>query len=298
MSGRSTAVCGTRRGYVLTDGAAMAHVARIITDSPKRGARRLGDREMDVANRSPHLLRADAAGAGVLLVLTVLNGVEQAVLVERRGTGRTMTCVPVRFDAELYHETTVMSGALVRDPRPTLVLEDVLRIGAGVVASASAAERAHMVHHLVHDRHAADLVLQPFVVQCARYMVPDASACRDAWRSLPYATRSVVFCPMSSQYPDMYCVLAADSKADRPETRPKHVKPPVRKLRQGNTVSVVPSDAPDVYSIDGGTGTLVVKTLADSHSLAATAKTHGHTAFNVPATYDRNTGRWIYSAPR
>lgn len=287
MSGRSALICGSRRGYLLTDGAAVAQVADLLDASPKKPARRLHDRGVDIINRRPHLARADASGSGVLLVLTVLNGVQQSVLVERRGATRRMTCVPLRFDDELFRIGTVFSGSLVRDP-PVLILEDVLRLGAGVVEGAGAEERAGMLHSIVHDRFVADLVLQPFAVQCARYMAPHASACRDVWKTFPYPVRSVTFCPLAPGYPDLFSLLQGGGGDTAAAASAKKTVPPM-----DGRVSVVPGDAPDVYRVQGG-GTLVVRTLHDSHVIAALARKGGHAPFQVRAEFDKHIGRWIF----
>lgn len=287
MSGRSVSICGSRRGFMLTDGSTVAQVSQVVTDSPKKMARRLGDREVDIINRSPHLVRADAAGSGVILVLMLLHGVEQAILVERRGATRRMTCVPLRFDPELYSLTTVFSGSLVTcTDKPTLVLEDVLRIGDGVVAMAGAEQRAHVLFDIVHNQFVADPILQPFAVECSLYMVPDASACRDVWKRYPYPVRSVIFCPVAPQYPDVYHVLLEP-------TRKQPTREPVRPATsKDGVVIVVPGDAPDVYSVNGST--LVVKTMVDSHKLAEKAKRGGGSPFKVQAKFDKNTGKWVF----
>ena len=288
MYGRGTAVCGQRRGYLLTDDISVSHVAGVLLASPKKVSKRLGDHNVAIVNRSPHLMRADAAGKQAYLVLTVLHGVEQAVLVTATdGNGRKMTCVPVRFDADLYHAGVVFSGVLTASGK--LILEDVLRVGQAHISSVGAIDRANILYHFVHEKHRADPFVQPFVVKCARFMATDICHNIGIWKEYEDPIRSVTLCSIKPGYPDMWHQV---SKSQR---RPTPIGP-LPTFGKGR-VRIVAQDAPDVYQVlDAPQGNLVVKSLADSRKLKklTEGKPPG-TEFVVDASWDANVNKWTYS---
>lgn len=288
MSGKSVGVAGLRRGYLLTDESATRAVAALLDAAPAHSGCAFN---AAAASKYPYTLRANAAGMPCTVVLTLVNQVPQCVVVDRpkRDGPRRMTCVPIRFDEDLYHGGVVMSGVMVRQPDNLLVLEDVLYLGGGRTESANAMERAHALYDIVHERHRADPVLQPFRVQCARHLVADGSESRKAWRSYGYAVGSFTLCPMNSGQRDMWHRLRSAGPRAAPE-RAAAASPP-----QGS-VRVTAADIPDVYMAEDGTGPLVVKTIEDSAAMAKMARAARGRAFAAPAAYDANSRRWVFKA--
>jgi len=286
MSGKSVGVLGSKRGYLLTDEIVVRGVAELLDRAANHSGIRLTPQSLARANRFPHTLRANAAGAPHFLVLTKINGIEQAVLVDRprNNAPRRMTCVPLRFDPELHDMGVVFAAVLERGSR-TLVLEDVLLIGEGHVESATATDRAELLYDIVHERLRADPVLQPFVVQCARHMVPDFAEARRVFRDYGYPVGSVTLCPDSVGHRDLWA---------RPESaRPsQHSDAQVTAGRKSVTVRA--ADLPDVYMVMDGPGPLVVRTLADSEALRSLAGSCRGKPFEVPAAWDATAGRWVY----
>jgi hypothetical protein len=287
MSGKSVGICGARRGYLLTDESATRAVAALLDAAPAHSGSAFNATS---AAKYPYTLRANAAGLPCSVVLTMVNSVPQCVVVDRpdRGGPRRMTCVPVRFDEDLYHGGTVISGVLVRQPESLMVLEDVLYLSGGRTENATAMERASVLYDIVHERHRADPVLQPFRVQCARHLVADGSECRKVYRGYGHAIGSFTLCPMNAGQRDMWHRVKR-SAAERATPR--------RTEARGGDVKVVAADIPDVYMVVDGGGPLVVKTIEDSAYMARRAKAAGGKPFDAPARFDANARRWVFMHP-
>jgi hypothetical protein len=297
MSGRSISLYGSRRGYLLTDGASVSDVAAMLDASPPKESRRMYENHVDMVNRNPHLIRANILGTQCYLVLYCLHGIEQAVLVEKqRGTtSRKMTCVPIRFDSDLHQTGVVFSGVIARDPYPCLILEDVVRIGGGHLSTAGAWDRAVILYDLLHEKHRADPFCQPFPVKCARFLTTDICESRSIWRNYPHQVGSLTLCSLVGGYPDLWLHEATHARNSAP-----HQKRNNNRARPNSVVekmiTVMPMDAPDVYKVlDNPGGTLVVKSLADSkHMLEAKIKSQG-SAFEVQAKWDTLAMKWTLS---
>ena len=295
MSGKSVGVVGARRGYLLTDESATRTVAALLDAAPPHSGAAFS---AAAAAKYPYTLRANAAGAPVTLVLTTLSGVPQTVLVERPREGaRRMTCVPIRFDDDLFSAGVVISGVLLRQPEPLLVLEDVLYWGGGLTEHATAMQRAHALHDIVHERHRADAILQPFRVQCARHLLADGSESRSTWRAYGHAIGSFTLCPMNAGQRDMWVRLRPAPGRREPgragSTTDTRRAPGVTVTG----VTVTAADIPDVYMAADGSGPIVVKTIEHSAELRRLSAASKGRPFGVDAVYDGNARRWIFGAP-
>jgi hypothetical protein len=286
MSGKSVGVGGSRRGYLLTDESAVREVAALLDAAPPHSGSAFN---AAAAAKYPYTLRANAAGIPCTVVLTTVNAVPQCVIVDKpnREGPRRMTCVPIRFDEYLHHGGTVMSAVLVQQPERLLVLEDVLYLCGGRTEDANALERANALHDIVHERHRADPVLQPFRVQCARHLVADGSESRKVFRAYGHAIGSFTLCPMNAGQRDMWHRLRS-APSTRRETG-------ALKGRGRGTVTVLAADIPDVYMAEDGSGPLVVRTIEDSADMLSRARAAGGRAFDVPASYDENARRWVFT---
>lgn len=287
MSGKNVGICGARRGYLLTDESATRAVAALLDAAPPHSGCAFN---ASSAARYPYTLRANSAGVPCTIVLTVVNGVPQCVVVDRpkRDGPRRMTCVPLRFDEDLYLGGTVMAGVTIQQPERVLVIEDVLYLSGGRTENATAMERATVLYDIVHERHRADPVLQPFRVQCARHLVADGSEARHVYRNYGHAIGSFTLCPMNSGQRDMWHRVRQSSKA---ATAPRRAE-----VRDGD-VKVIAADIPDVYMVVDGGGPLVVKTIEDSAYMARRAEAAGGKAFDAPARFDANARRWVFMHP-
>lgn len=290
MSGKSVSVCGAKRGYSLTDEMAIRHVAAIVDNSPPHSGCGANARSIAAVNRFPYTLRANAAGSQATLVLTRINGRQASVLVEKRGDKRSMTCVPLRFDDALYAMDVVVSGCIVKFPEPVFVLEDILFMG-GHSENATATDRAVALYDLVHERHRADPVLEPFKIQCARHLIPDASLSRQIWKAYDYPIGSFTLCPQNLGQRDIW-------------VRPPRATEPARNIRVRepgsgvDTVTIRASDLPDVYMVvkpeNSSTAPLVVRTIEDSARIRDLAKAARGAPFGVRARWDSMARRWTY----
>ena len=286
-------MCGAKRGYVLTDEMAVRQVAKIVDASPSHSGCGANPRNIAAANRHPYTLRANAAGSQVTLVVTTINGRHASVLVEKRGDKRTMTCVPLRFDDALYAMDVVVSGAIVRFPEPILVLEDVLFMG-GHSESATASERAAALYDLVHERHRADPVLEPFRVQCARHLAPNASVSRQIWKAYDYPIASFTLCPQNLGQRDVWIRGPRATEAARIT---RTVPAPGSAVED---VTIRASDLPDVYMVvqpESSGAPLVVKTIEDSARIRALARAARGSSFRVRARWDAMARRWTFLEP-
>lgn len=288
MSGKSVGICGARRGYLLTDETATRAVAALLDAAPAHSG---GAFNATSAAKYPYTLRANAAGLPCTVVLTLINSVPQCVVVDRptRDGPRRMTCVPLRFDEHLFRGGTVMAGVLVRQPESLLVIEDVLYLSGGRTENATAMERARVLYDIIHERHRADPVLQPFRVQCARHLVADGSEARQVYRNYGHAIGSFTLCPMNAGQRDMWHRV---QKASR-------TAPPVkgRSSASASDVTVVAADIPDVYMVVDGGGPLVIKTIEDSAYMSRRSKAAGGKPFAAPARFDANARRWVFKHP-
>ena len=290
MSGKNVLVAGSRRGYLITDEILVREVAAVLDASPPHTGTAGSDRTIDAVNRHPYTLRANAAGKAFLLVLCRLNGVPACVLVDRAArpgvVKRQMTMVTLRFDERLYDEGLVATATLVRGADPVLVLEDVVRMGEGHVEGADALARAAMLYDVVHERHRADPVLQPFRLECARHLRPEMSSARDAWRAYGYPVGSFTLCPLNPGQRDVW--IRAERAARPLPSGPK----------ADNFVMVRASDMPDVYLVtasgEDDARTLSVRTLDDSVALKKAAARAAGREFRVPASWDACARRWIF----
>jgi hypothetical protein len=290
MSGKSVSVCGAKRGYFLTDEMAIRHVASIVDNSPPHSGCGANARNIAAVNRFPYTLRANAAGSQATLVLTRINGRQASVLVEKRGDKRSMTCVPLRFDDSLYAMDVVVSGCIVKFPEPVFVLEDILFMG-GHSENATATDRATALYDLVHERHRADPVLEPFKIQCARHLIPDASVSRQIWKAYDYPIGSFTLCPQNLGQRDIW-------------VRPPRTTEPARNVRVRepgsgvDTVTIRASDLPDVYMVvkpeNSSTAPLVVRTIEDSARIRDLARAARGSSFCVRARWDSMARRWTY----
>ena len=290
MSGKSVGILGSKRGYLLTDEIVVRGVAELLDQAANHSGIRLTPQSLARANRFPHTLRANATGAPHFLVLTKINGIEQAVLVDRPrdGAPRRMTCVPLRFDEELHELGIVFSAVLERGSR-TLVLEDALLIGDGHVENATATDRAEVLYDIVHERHRADPVLQPFAVQCARHFAPDFGEARRVFRGYGYPVGSVTLCPDSVGHRDLWARPSRGVDQMPP-------KPPGNAHAGRKSVTVRAADLPDVYMVMDGPGPLIVRTLADSEAMRYLACANRGKQFTVPAAWDATAGRWVFES--
>lgn len=288
MSGRNSGVVGSKRGYVLTDEAAKLSVAALLDASPPHSGRSFDE---VAAAKFPYTLRANARGLPCTLVLTVINGVEQSVLVDRQGGSgkRRMTCVPLRFDQDVFQMGVVASAVLLSNPEPILVLEDILYMGGGTTESANAVHRAVALHDLVHERHRADPVLQPFKLQAARHLTADGSTAREIWRTYRCPIGSFTLCPLNIGQRDMWVRI---NNSDRAAAPPKPVQ--ADKATKNGTVMVRAADMPDVYMVEGSGGPLVVRSIADSAELRSASKKNKDRAFSVAASWDAASRRYVY----
>lgn len=289
MSGKSVSVCGAKRGYVLTDEMAIRHVARIVDNSPPHSGCGANQRNIAAVNRFPYTLRANAAGSQAVLVLTTINSRHASVLVEKRGDKRSMTCVPLRFDDGLYAMDVVVSGTIVKFPEPIFVLEDVLFMG-GHSENATATDRAAAMYDLIHERYRADPVLEPFKLQCARHLVPNASVSRQIWKSYDYVIGSFTLCPQNLGQKDIWI-------------RPPRVTRDTMTIRESaasgvQDVTIRASDLPDVYMVvkpeSSSSAPLVVKTIEDSARIRLLSKSARGSSFVVRARWDSMARRWTY----
>jgi hypothetical protein len=298
MSGKNVGVVGSRRGYLLTDEIAVRHVASLLDAAPPHSGCGANERTIAAANRYPYTLRANAAGMPCRLVLTLINGVPQAVLVDRMHgrEKRRMTCVPVRFDECLHGPGVVASAVLTRDPDPVLVLEDVLYMAGGRTENATAAERAEVLYDLVHERHRADPVLQPFKVQCARHLAPDIVEARQTWKAYGHPVTSFTLCPMNPGQRDVWIRSVVERRSGGPALDRSPPAP-----GGAGSVLVKASDLPDVFMVVGsdgavlpGAGPVIIRTLDDSEAVRKLSKSSAGQAFRIPASWDRNSRRWTY----
>jgi hypothetical protein len=292
MSGKSVSVCGAKRGYLLTDEMAIRHVAGIVDNSPPHSGCGANPRNIAAVNRFPYTLRANAAGSQATLVLTTINGLHASVLVEKRGDKRTMTCVPLRFDEALYAMDVVVSGAIVKFPEPVFVLEDILFMG-GHSENATATDRAAALYDLVHERHRADPVLEPFKLQCARHLVPNASVSRQIWKAYDYPIGSFTLCPQNLGQRDIWIRPAKTAEVSRDRTiRDAEASTGVQ------DVTIRASDLPDVYMVvkpeNTSSAPLIVKTIEDSARVRTLSKAARGALFGVRARWDPMTRRWTY----
>lgn len=291
MSGKSVSVCGAKRGYLLTDEMVIRHVAGLVDNSPPHSGCGATPHNIAAVNRFPYTLRANAAGSQATLVLTKINGRHASVLVEKRGDKRSMTCVPLRFDDAMYSMDVVVSGTIVKFPEPVFVLEDVLFMG-GHCENATATDRAVAVYDLVHERHRADPVLEPFKLQCARHLVPNASVSRDIWKAYEYPIGSFTLCPQNLGQRDIWI---------RPP-RATGVPRDTRTVREAGSgvvdVTIRASDLPDVYIVvkpeNSSAAPMVVKTIEDSARIRAMSKAARGSTFGVRARWDPMARRWTY----
>lgn len=293
MSGKSTALCGTKRGYVLTDELAMRHVASLVDNSPAHSGCGANPRNVAAVNKFPYTLRANPVGAQVALVLTTINNRPASVMVEKHGDKRCMTCVPLRFDDTLFQQDVVIACTLARFPEPVLVLEDILYMG-GHCENATAQERACALYDLVHERHRADPVLEPFKVQCARHLVPDASISRQVWKAYGYAIGSFTLCPQNLGQRDIWI------RAPRPSRETVVLGSDQPGLVGPEDIWVRASDLPDVYMIvhaaHDSSAPLVVKTLEDSARVRQLSKVARGDKFKVMARWDAMSRKYRFIA--
>lgn len=289
MSGKSVSVCGAKRGYVLTDELAVRHVAGLVDNSPQHSGCGANPRNIAAVNRFPYTLRANAVGSQATLVLTKINDRHASVLVEKRGDKRSMTCVPLRFDDAVYGMDVVVSGTIVKFPEPTLILEDVLFMG-GHSENATATERAIALYDLVHERHRADPVLEPFKVQCARHLFPDASLSREIWKAYDHPVGSFTLCPQNLGQRDIWIRAPRAAQAMKAVvTRPSGTGV--------EEVTIRASDLPDVYMVvrpENCSAPLVVKTIGDSARIRNLSKAARGGAFGVRARWDSMSRRWTF----